>query len=164
MTSPTQPEPLRPLGAAGLDAWTRLWSVGVAEGAVELAQLACEQIDERVALRVTVLRDSDEEARRALRALDAQISRNLGALVGTTDDDAELCDKVGSGDRRKALEAMRDSLAAHMAAADSSVVAQVAARLQSVIDALAELPAEQGLSSVDEIRRKRENRRAKPAS
>jgi hypothetical protein len=76
----------------------------------------------------------------------------------------DLCDEIGSGDRRRALVAMRDSLAQHMATADSNVVAQVAARLQAVIDAIEALPTESGLSSVDEVRRKRENRRSTAAS
>ena len=75
-----------------------------------------------------------------------------------------LCDEIGSGDRRRALEAMRDSLAAHMESADSNVVAQIAARLQSVVDAIDALPTQSGGSKTDEVRRKREARRAKTAS
>jgi hypothetical protein len=75
-----------------------------------------------------------------------------------------LTDDVASGDRRRALEAMRDVLAEHMTAAESSVVAQVAARLQAVLDAIDALPAEAGASRVDELRRQREARKTKAAS
>jgi hypothetical protein len=70
-------------------------------------------------------------------------------------------DEVASGDERRALEAMRDALAAHMEQADSNVVAQVAARLQAVVKRLAELGSQptEG-SATDEIARKRAARRA----
>jgi hypothetical protein len=49
--------------------------------------------------------------------------------------------KVG---HREGLEAMRDSLAAAMELAEPAVVAQIAGRLQAVLDRLAELsPAEE---------------------
>lgn len=75
-----------------------------------------------------------------------------------------LTDEIQSGDRRRALEAMRDALADHMATAESSVVAQIAARLQAVLDAIDALPTESGTSRVDELRRQREARKSKAAS
>jgi hypothetical protein len=75
-----------------------------------------------------------------------------------------LTDEVASGDRRRALEAMRDTLAQHMTTAESSVVAQIAARLQAVIDAIDALPTDSGVSRVDEVRRRREARKSKAAS
>lgn len=75
-----------------------------------------------------------------------------------------LSDEIRSGDRRRGLVAMRDHLAALMESADANVVAQIAARLQSVLDAIDALPAESGVSKTDEVRRKREARRAKTAS
>jgi hypothetical protein len=56
--------------------------------------------------------------------------------------------ELTSGDHRRALTALRDNLAAHLLRADSNVAAQIAARLQSVLDAIAALPAEQGTKSL----------------
>jgi hypothetical protein len=44
---------------------------------LQVLQLACEQLDERAALRVQVLKGSSASDRRALRALDRQVSENL---------------------------------------------------------------------------------------
>ena len=46
-----------------------------------------------------------------------------------------------SGNHRESLEMLRDVLAAHLLEADSNVAAQIAARLQSVLDAIAALPS-----------------------
>ena len=63
--------------------------------------------------------------------------------------------EITSGDHRKALIAMRDKLAADFVAAPPNVVAQVAARLQAVLEALAALPAEKPEKSTAEKMRER---------
>lgn len=65
-----------------------------------------------------------------------------------------------SGDHRRALEAMRDTLARHLIAAESNVVAQVAGRLQAVLTELDALPVSSGMSRLDELRARREQRPA----
>jgi len=88
------PEPVRPLGQAGLMFWHRVWAVGFAwislNTDIELLQIVCEQIDERQALRVRVLRDGDWRDRTALRALDAQVLDCLSLLGFTPVDRARL--------------------------------------------------------------------------
>ena len=88
------PEPVRPLGQAGLAFWNRVWAVGFAwispHTDVELLQMVCEQIDERQSLRVRVLRDGDWRDRTALRALDAQVLDCLSLLGFTPVDRARL--------------------------------------------------------------------------
>lgn len=88
------PEPVRPLGQAGLMFWQRVWAVGFAwispHTDIELLQMVCEQIDERQALRVRVLRDGDWRDRTALRALDAQVLDCLSLLGFTPVDRARL--------------------------------------------------------------------------
>lgn len=88
------PEPVRPLGQAGLMFWHRVWAVGFAwislNTDIELLQMVCEQIDERQALRVRVLRDGDWRDRTALRALDAQVLDCLSLLGFTPVDRARL--------------------------------------------------------------------------
>ena len=79
-----EPDPMRPLGQAGLALWKRVW----ASGALWLARdvdpdvvlVMCEQIDERQALRAQVIRDGDWRERTQLRNLDAQILATLGSL------------------------------------------------------------------------------------
>lgn len=75
-----------------------------------------------------------------------------------------LSDEISSGDRRRGLVAMRDHLATLLESADANVAAQIAARLQAVMDAIDALPAQSGESKTDQVRRKREARRAKTAS
>lgn len=69
--------------------------------------------------------------------------------------------EVSSGDERRALEALRLLLAEQILLCDSNVVAQVAARLQSVIERLGALPpAVEESDPLDDIARRREARRA----
>jgi len=81
------PDPPRPLGPEGRKMWERVWQSGrqwVSGGSdLDLVLLLCESMDERVALRVTVLRGSDWRDRVALRALDGQIATLLGQLAFT---------------------------------------------------------------------------------
>lgn len=81
------PDPPRPLGPEGRKLWERVWHSGrqwISGGSdLDVVLLLCESMDERVALRVTVLRGSDWRDRVALRALDAQIATLLGQLAFT---------------------------------------------------------------------------------
>lgn len=54
----------------------RVW----APAQMELLQIACEQTDERTALRFRVLQDARAEDRKALRELDRLIVANLTAI------------------------------------------------------------------------------------
>lgn len=78
------PEPSRPLGQAGRALWDRVWNAGATWLAelvdAEQILITCEQVDERAALRVQVLRDGDWRARAGLRALDAQVMDGLAVL------------------------------------------------------------------------------------
>lgn len=77
----TAPSPGRPLGTAGLALWERAWRTsGPAEVDVDALLLLCEQMDERVALRIRVLRDNDRWDRIALRALDGQVTSGLATF------------------------------------------------------------------------------------
>ena len=94
---PTQveaPEPHRPLGSVGREFWDRVWSRGFTwispQMDIELLQMVCEQIDERQALRMRVLRDNDWRERASLRALDAQVLDCLSLLGFTPVDRARL--------------------------------------------------------------------------
>jgi hypothetical protein len=84
------PDPLRPLGTSGQALWERVWAAGARwispETDVELVQIVCEQIDERAALRVKVLRDNNWRERSALRKLDHQVIQAL-SLLGLTPAD-----------------------------------------------------------------------------
>ena len=89
----TAQDPPRPLGTAGRALWDRIWRAGrtwVAESDVEVVLLVCEQLDERVALRVKVLREGDWRDRSALRAIDAQVMAGLSILGFTPTDRARL--------------------------------------------------------------------------
>jgi hypothetical protein len=93
-TSPAAPIPHRPLGPAGQQFWERVWSVGFTwispQMDIELLQVVAEQIDERVALRMRVLKQNDWRDRAALRSLDAQVLDCLSLLGFTPVDRARL--------------------------------------------------------------------------
>lgn len=79
--APEPPEPARPLGSQGRKLWARTWrAAGGAPIDEEALLVLCEQTDERVTLRVKVLRDKDWRQRAALRALDTQVAQGLAAL------------------------------------------------------------------------------------
>ena len=67
--------------------WERIWQAGrswVSGGSdLDLVLLVCESQDERVALRVRVLREGDWRDRVALRQLDTQITQMLSQLAFT---------------------------------------------------------------------------------
>jgi len=93
-TSPVVPIPHRPLGPAGQQFWERVWNVGFTwispQMDIELLQVVAEQIDERVALRMRVLKQNDWRDRAALRSLDAQVLDCLSLLGFTPVDRARL--------------------------------------------------------------------------
>jgi hypothetical protein len=72
------PEPRRPLGAIGLDTWKSLWAMARGPAEESMLLVLGEQLDERAALRVRVLRDNDPSDRHELRHLDAQVLSALG--------------------------------------------------------------------------------------
>jgi hypothetical protein len=85
-------------------------------------------------------------------------------------DRVELVEAVASGDRRRALEALRDRLAVEVErVADegfcveckrgSSSVAPLAKRLEDVLAALDDLGVPAEGTALDELRRRRESRR-----
>jgi hypothetical protein len=80
--APTLPDPARPLARMGSALWERAWrSAAGAPVDAEALLVLCEQMDERVALRVKVLQDPTLwRSRNALRAVDGQISTGLAAL------------------------------------------------------------------------------------
>jgi hypothetical protein len=84
------PDPLRPLGQEGKRMWDRIWSGAAAWVApttdIELVQLTCEAMDERIALRVAVLRGADWRDRVALRSLEHDLRSMLSALGMTPVD------------------------------------------------------------------------------
>ena len=71
-----------------------------------------------------------------------------------------------TGDRRAALEALRDLVARNIAEAEPQHVAALARQLQSVLSELEALPAARKVTKVDELAAKRKNARraAHPAS
>ena len=84
------PDPLRPLGQEGKHMWDRIWSGAAAWVApttdIELVQLTCEAMDERIALRVAVLRGADWRDRVALRSIEHDLRSMLSALGMTPVD------------------------------------------------------------------------------
>jgi hypothetical protein len=68
-----QPEPIRILGEPGSAFWKSVDKKHLNRQQLEELQVLCEQIDERIALRLQVLRTGQVADRNALRALDAQI-------------------------------------------------------------------------------------------
>lgn len=78
------PKPPRPLGQEGRATWRRIWALHAPwihpQRDLEHVMLLCEAMDERVRLRVLVLRDESWRERAALRNLDAQITDLLSSL------------------------------------------------------------------------------------
>jgi hypothetical protein len=82
------PDPPRPLGPAAA-LWRQIWAAGrtwIGPSDVELVLLVCESIDERVALRMRMLRagnDVDWRDRVAFWSLDDQVRSMLSMLAFT---------------------------------------------------------------------------------
>lgn len=82
MEAPPVPEPPRPLGRVGLELWHKAWKqAGGAPVDAEALLVLCEQMDERVALRVKVIKEKDWRSRAALRVLDQQVAAGLASLA-----------------------------------------------------------------------------------
>ncbi|WP_157251108.1 hypothetical protein [Nonomuraea typhae] len=73
---------------------------------------------------------------------------------------AELVEEVGSGDRRRALKALRDKLAAELSGSEGRTSAALAKELVAVLRELDSLPLPKEASSVDDLAAKRAARRA----
>ena len=103
---PGVPDPVRPLGIRGTDVWERIWSLGqpwiLASTDLDHVTLLCEAIDERALLRDSVLASGDWRDRVALRSLDDQIDRMMGALGLNPTDRAKL--NVGEAPKGRLAE------------------------------------------------------------
>ncbi|GAA2364778.1 hypothetical protein [Streptomyces carpaticus] len=75
---------------------------------------------------------------------------------------SKLAAAISSGDRRTALEAVRDKLATELGRADGRDAAAVARELRAVLDALDALPGGE-VSTLDDLSARREARRADAA-
>lgn len=88
------PEPLRELEEPGMALWARVWDSGIgwisADSDIEILQLTCELIDERVSLAKALRGSTDPAERRSLRQLDAQIVSNLSLMGFTPTDRSRL--------------------------------------------------------------------------
>lgn len=69
-------------------------------------------------------------------------------------------DPLKGDDHRAALTAMRDILADHLRAADPNVSAQIAARLQAVLNEIAALPPATTGGVVNDLKAERAKRRS----
>ncbi|WP_327073452.1 hypothetical protein OG196_16305 [Kitasatospora purpeofusca] len=67
---------------------------------------------------------------------------------------------VTSGDRRAALEAVRDKLARELAESEGPVVAQLSKELRATLAELESLPGGREVSAVDDLSARRAARRA----
>lgn len=75
------PAPPRPLGQAGRELWRSVWrSGGIEIIDADVLAVVCEQLDERAALRTSVLDSGDWRDRAGLRALEDQVRRGLAPL------------------------------------------------------------------------------------
>ena len=138
-------EPPRPLGPVGLQVWQA--ALEAERPAGEALLVLCESIDERVALRMRVLRESDVEDRRALRDLDAWIA-HASFVLGLADGPVEIVDlleaaivEIDPVVRRRPLAALARALAVGLeeatARGDPHGQAAVARELRSVYHELA---------------------------
>lgn len=69
-----------------------------------------------------------------------------------------LSEAAGSGDRRRALEALRTVLVTTIQQAETREVAALARQLALVLKELDELPAARGRSTFDDLAARRRNR------
>lgn len=108
------PTPSRILGAAGKELWESVWGMGQSwlspNSDIEILLMTCELLDERVNLRVGVLRDKRPEERKALRELDRQLVANLSLLGFTPTDRSRLgVAEVKKASKMEELRAQRNS-------------------------------------------------------
>lgn len=76
---------------------------------------------------------------------------------------SDLIGAVESGDRRTALEAIRDRLAVELDGAEGRDAAGIAKELRATIAELESLPGGKAVSAVDELSARRAERRADAA-
>ncbi len=76
----------------------------------------------------------------------------------------EVTGAAASGDRRRALEAVRDKVAAELAEASGPVVAILSKELRATMAELESLPGGREASAVDDLSQRRAARRAEAAS
>lgn len=76
------------------------------------------------------------------------------------DDTEGLSSAVGTGDRRRALRALRDVLARTIEDAEPREVAALSRQLALVLKELDELPAAKGASSFDDLASRRAARKS----
>ena len=111
------PEPTRPLGLAGRELWDRVWPAArhwlSPQIDLEALMIVCEQLDERVALRIRVLREGHSYDRRDLRELDRQLMSGLAVLGFTPSDRAKL--GLAEVQTRSKLEQLREKYAPQVA-------------------------------------------------
>ena len=108
------PEPGRTLGADGFVLWHRVWSAGIPwispHSDVELLLMLCESVDERAGLVERVMETQDNSDRRALRAINAEITSNLSLLGFTPTDRTRLgLAEVKRTSRLEQLQSERDA-------------------------------------------------------
>lgn len=108
------PKPPRPLGTEGTRLWRRIWALEAPwiDRSVDLDHVLvlCESVDERVALRVKVLRDPDDwRTRNQLRNLDAQVNEGLSALGLNPTQRKALQVQRPTGSKLAEIRALRSS-------------------------------------------------------
>lgn len=108
------PDPGRPLGADGYTMWHRVWGAGIPwispHSDVELLLMLCESVDERAGLVEKVMETQDSSDRRALRAINAEITSHLSLLGFTPTDRTRLgLAEVKRTSRLEQLQAERDA-------------------------------------------------------
>ncbi len=89
--------------------------------------------------------------------LSARALRRGAVTYRVWGDAMTIAEAAATGDRRTALEAMRDKLAADMDAAPPAVVAQIAGRLAAVLAELDGLPSLE-VSKLDDLAKRRADR------
>ena len=97
---PTEPDPIRKLGPAGVDTWKRVWGAGAywvsGETDIQIVQMLCECEDERYLLRVRLWEQNDWHDRNALRSLE-NFMMSIYSLLGFSPVDRG---KLGVGEVR----------------------------------------------------------------
>lgn len=96
-----------------------------------------------------------------LASTDGQTSMTKDPLLGYPDSIQEI---IARGDRRESLTAIRDYLADLLIDdVPEYTVVKITQQLINIIRELDELPKEEARSAIDEVKRKREERRAAAA-
>lgn len=106
------PDPMRPLGPHGFDAWQRIWTAGATwvspNTDAEFVLTLCEDIDERQELRALVSVSNDPAERRILRELTKSVLHGLGQLGFSPADRSRLgVAEVKAMSKLEQLQAMK---------------------------------------------------------